>query len=329
MTKRSSVALVALCHVLLSLAGPTAGAREPEAWTCTIQLAAGGTGSLQFTRTASGIQGDLTQAVGQASTPIKGAWNRELIRFSRTLSDSTEQPFIGIAVSPDDHTMKMAGRFGSTFDDVWSAACSRGDENPGTGAGTPAGATETSGMPGPSLSIRIDPYKPTTLTPVKFIARASHSSGVREVTIHVNGQAVRTCSVPSCEFTGGPYPAGTIRWRVTATAQNGAVQPGDEREVTIAGSSPGTACSISGAASGPHAELAKSTVLLLYGPDSSTVVRARQPFGSGTFSFTNLPNGRYILSADIRGDTAVRVVPRRVEIVCSGAAVAGVNFAFE
>ena len=324
MTRCSSIIVLTLWCCTLCAAG-LAHAREPESWTCTIDLHQGERGSLQITRTATGITGELKLSGSSAiATPVKGSWPLDVVRFSRPLPDATEQPFIGIAIPVDDHVMKMAGRFAAGFDLIWSATCSKTNGSSGDAGGR-------AGLPGPSLTTRINPYKPTSRDQVRFIAQASHSSGVRDVTIYVNGQPARTCTTEACEFTGGPYPSGTIRWRVSATAGNGAVQDGVEREVPIAESTPGTgtgSCSISGAAIGPRADLAKATQLVLLGPDSSTQVRARQSFGSGTFSFTKLPPGRYILLADLKGDTTVRVVPARREIDCTGAAITGLNFEF-
>src|SRR5262249_21639580 len=71
------------------------------------------------------------------------------------------------------------------------------------------------------------------------------------------------------------------------------------------------ACSIAGSATGPRASVAGVFNVTLMGPDSDRTMRARQPLASGSYRFTGLPNGKYVLIADTKADVSVHVVPRR------------------
>jgi hypothetical protein len=296
-------------------------ARAPDRWKCQIDLHQGEIGSLEFSLTGEDLSGSLAVARGADSatpTTVEGAWTTNVIQFTRVLSSTDRQPFVGIVVRADNGEVRMAGRFATGFEGVWSATCA-------TDADAPSGGE---GLPGPSLTTRIDPFRPTDRDRVKFIADAWHSTGVQDVTIHVNGQAAHTCTTERCEFVGGPYPAGSIRWRVSARARNGASNEGREHEVAI-GPAPATgSCAISGAATGPRADVAQVFGIALFGPDDDARLRERQPLGSGRFSFANLPDGRYLLVADTKADVSVHVNPRRHAVTCRGGAINGINFDF-
>lgn len=213
-----------------------------ERWACDVDLHQGDTGTLQMTVTGTAVDGSMTVRRGGAppvTTPIKGSWNGEVVRFTRTLSATSEQPFLGVAAREGDRPVKMAGRFAAGFDGVWSATCSR---SAGGGAKPP------------------DP------------------------------------PVPPKGPAGPPNPSGS--------------------------------CSISGAATGPRADVVKVFALVLYGPDNDRRMRARHPFGGGAFTFRNLPDGQYVIVPDTKADVAVRITPRRQVVHCRGGAVTGVNFDF-
>jgi hypothetical protein len=91
----------------------------------------------------------------------------------------------------------------------------------------------------------------------------------------------------------------------------------------------GGACSISGTVTGSRAPAASAFSVVLYGPDSLTLLHARQPLGSGRFRFADLPDGRYVLATDTKADVAVNVTPRRQVVVCKGAAIDAAPFRFE
>ena len=93
------------------------------------------------------------------------------------------------------------------------------------------------------------------------------------------------------------------------------VPPTPPSPAPVAGS-----CAISIDATGPRADLAKIYQLVLRGPDSMTIVKARQSFGSGHVTFSDLPDGRYLLTLDTKADVSVSISPRRHEVVCSGGA---------
>jgi len=297
-------------------------AQAPDLWKCRIDLHQGEIGGLEFSLTGDDLTGSLAVARGADSTTtttIEGAWTTNVIHFTRVLSSSDVQPFVGIAVRAENGQVRMAGRFASGFEGIWSATCLTDADAPPGGGG---------GRSGPNLSTRIDPFKPTGRDRVKFIADAWHSSGVQAVTIHVNGQAAQTCTTERCEFIGGPYPAGAIRWRVSARARNGSVNEGRDHEVAIAPAPATGSCAISGAATGPRADVAKVFGIALFGPEDHARLRERQPFASGRFNFANLPDGRYLLVADTKADVSVDVNPRRLVVTCRGGAINGINFNF-
>jgi hypothetical protein len=89
-----------------------------------------------------------------------------------------------------------------------------------------------------------------------------------------------------------------------------------------------SSCSIAGAATGPRADAAKVFGVMLFGPNDDKRFRGRQPFGTGRYSFSNLPDGRYIVVPDTKADIPVQVIPRRREVVCQGGAIGDANFEF-
>ena len=305
-------------------------AEAPDTWRCQIDLHQGDTGRLEFTNTTANLVGTLT--VDRGGTPmtsdVKGTLNGETISFTRTLTPSTTvQPFRGVVLASEDGRFKMAGRFAAAFEGVWSATCTSDSGSPPPDASAGGRAATGGGLAGPALTIRPNPFRPSTRDRVRLIADAAHSTGVRDVTIFVNGQPVQTCAASHCEFTGGPYP-GTIRWRVSARAQNGGITEGEERDLVISAGAGTGSCSISGAATGPRATASTAFGAALFGPDNSTSLRVRQPFRAGRFRFTDLPDGKYVVIPDTKADIAVSINPRRQEVVCRGAAIDGVNFEF-
>jgi hypothetical protein len=307
------------CMAVLSV--PLARAQPPGRWKCQIDLHQGQSGGLELTLNGANLTGSLMAARGADSattTTITGTWTTDVIQFTRVLSPGSVEPFVGVAVKTGHATARMAGRFASGFEGVWSATCLAAGDAPDSG----------DAPPGPSLSIRIDPFRPTDRDRVKFIANARHSSGVQDVTIYVNGQAEQTCPTEHCEFVGGPYPAGSIRWRVSARARNGGINQGRDSEVAIVPGSVAGSCAVSGAATGPRANVAKVFGIALFGPDDDARLRERQPLGSGRFSFANLPDGRYLLVAGTSADVSVHVNPPRRVVTCRGEAIGGIDFDF-
>lgn len=238
----------AVLILTLGIAGPGATVAAAERWTCDIDLHQGDTGTLRLDVTGTAVEGTMTVTRGAgappATTTVKGSWAGEVVRFTRVLSATSEQPFLGIAARAEQHPVKMAGRFAFQFEGVWSASCS--PEGGGAGPGRGRGPVPPTPPPG----------------------------------------------------RGGP--------------------PGR----------PAASCSISGAATGPRAELAKVFRLTLYGPDNDKLLRAQQPFGRGAFTFRNLPDGEYVIVPDTRADVAVTLTPRRHVVHCRGGAVTGRNFEF-
>lgn len=313
--------------VIAAFASSRAGFAQQHV-SCALDLQNGRTGQMELSVTRPSLTGQIT-AQGNV-TPVSGTWNAESIAFTRSLTGNSVQPFRGIAIVLADGKVKMAGRFAANFDGVWSGNCAIDQSTvspPDTG--TPTGRPPTD-PPGPALTVRPNPFKPTASDRVTFIADAMHSSGVQEVTISVNGQPMQTCHASHCEFTGGPYTAGPLTWRASARAQDGGVTAGTDNTLTIAaGSAPQTAtCSIAGSVTGPRASVAGVFGVMLMGPDSETTLRARQPLSSGSYRFTGLQNGRYVLIADTKADVDVHVTPSRQAVVCTGAAIAGINFDF-
>lgn len=173
--------------------------------------------------------------------------------------------------------------------------------------------------PGPSLNTRAQPYEPTTEDRVRFEARASHSSGVESVTFHVDGRAVKTCRTATCVYVGGPYPAGEVRWRVSAKSRDGGETYGYDSELAITAAPAGGSCVLRGRATGPGADVAHVFFANIYGPDDPNRFRESARFDrSGRFRSSGLPDGQYRLVLDTRADLAVGVEPRQTTVRCSG-----------
>jgi hypothetical protein len=309
-----------------ALCAPAVRAQAPDKWRCEIDLHQGNTGRLDFRVTAGNLLGTLTVVGGRnpMASDVRGRLGGETISFTRTLTPSTTvQPFRGVVLASDDGNFKMAGRFAAAFEGVWSATCA---SHSASDAATGGRGTSGGELAGPALTLRADPAEPRTGQRVRLIADAAHSSGVRDITIHVNGQPVQTCAGTHCQITGGPYPAGRIRWSVSARAQNGGTTEGEERDLVISAGSASGSCSISGAARGPRAASAGTVAVALFGPDNRTSLRVRRPFTGGRFRFADLPDGKYIVSLDAKADIAIN--PPRREVVCRGGAIDGVNFEF-
>lgn len=180
--------------------------------------------------------------------------------------------------------------------------------------------------PGPSLNIKAQPYKPTTQDRVTFIADAAHSAGVESVTIHVNGRVVKTCNTSHCEYTGGPYPAGRLVWKVSAKSRDGGVNMGHDIYLDIKQMDAGTG-SISGKAYGRGAGSARAFFVALYGPDNFSLHRDTKSFDqNGRYSFTGLPNGRYKLIVDTRADIFYAPHPSSRIVTVTGGAVNNIDF---
>jgi hypothetical protein len=173
--------------------------------------------------------------------------------------------------------------------------------------------------PGPALTIRTQPYEPTTADRVRFIASGSHSTGVESITIHVGGRAVKTCRAASCEFVGGPYRAGVLQWRISARSLDGGETYGHENELRVTAAPASGSCVLTGRAVGPRADVADVFFANIYGPDDKNLFRETAHFDrSGSFHSSGLPDGEYWLVLDTRGDLAVGVEPRQRTVRCSG-----------
>jgi len=121
-----------------------------QRWKCEVDLHQGDVGTLQFTLLGPAVEGTLVVARGPEAAPVtttvKGSWTDDVVRFTRALSATSEQPFVGIAARDGDGPVKMAGRFAAGFDGLWSATCGKrpaatGDATGGTGPVPPVGAS--------------------------------------------------------------------------------------------------------------------------------------------------------------------------------------------
>jgi len=183
-----------------------------------------------------------------------------------------------------------------------------------------------SSKPGPSLTTKAQPYKPTSQDKVTFLADASHPSGVQSVTIFVNGQAVKTCNQSHCEYVGGPYAGPEVVWRVSAQSGDGGITYGYDSTLPVTQKQGGSA-SISGKAFGSGASLAGVFMINLYGPDNLSLFRETGHFGQdGTYTFTGLPAGQYKLVVDTKADTFVGPHPAYQIVNCGTGPVANIDF---
>lgn len=289
--------------------------KKVSEWSGDIDLHQGDTGTIRFEQVEDSIKGTMRVARGTnvSEHSIDGVWVGDSIRFTRHLDESSIQPFEGTVTRRDGDQAVMEGRFAAGLRGIWSATCRR------TPSETPAPA-------GPSLTIRIKPYEPTERDRIEFVATASHPSGVRDITHHVNGAAVRTCAGERCVHVQGPFPAGAITWRVSARSVNGGENIGQERPITIKPVASRGNCRIIARADGPRAQSARVFAVSVVGPGNR---RASRPFdANGRAEFVDLPEGRYTVSTDTRADIAVDVRPRRNDVECREGQTSEVVFDF-
>jgi hypothetical protein len=320
--RMQAVALAAMVLVLLNTRPAAA-----DEWTCSIDLHQGHTGTLGISRTDGVIKGTLT-AGRSGPHEIRGVWSETTIKFRRQLSPTSVQLFVGAASTIDTGEVKMGGRFAAALAGVWSADCRReGIGDPASPPPPPTPPHPAGDIPGPALNIRTDPFQPTATDRVRFIAKASHSAGVQDITIHVNGAPAKTCPSDSCEFIGGPFAAGMVRWRVSARSRNGGENKGFESELEVRPVATGT-CSIAGRATGPRANLANMFFVILLGPDDDHTTRGSVRFEAGHYLFTSLPDGNYLLRTDSKVDFEFSPSPSSRRVRCSGGALTGQDFEF-
>ena len=103
-----------------------ANSQTVENWQCTLDLHQGDTGTLEFSRTGTTIEGKtiVHRGANTFENKVKGNWSGEILEFWRELNPPTSgQPFRGIALTAEDKKVKMAGRFAFRFAGIWSADC--------------------------------------------------------------------------------------------------------------------------------------------------------------------------------------------------------------
>jgi hypothetical protein len=103
----------------------TNAAPAAETWRCAIDLHQGDKGTLELTRKAPFIEGKLTIERGDRSfeSAVRGEWGEAEIRFSRTLSSTSYQPFQGTVTSAGSGEVLMEGRFAAGNAGQWSCRC--------------------------------------------------------------------------------------------------------------------------------------------------------------------------------------------------------------
>jgi hypothetical protein len=282
-----------------------------ETWEGDIDLHQGDRGTVSFTRAGSAIAGRIRvlRTRSEQEHSIDGTWSGDQVRFTRHLSATSIQPFEGTASQDAPDHVSMSGRFAANLAGAWSAECRR---------------TGSSSRPGPNLSIRITPYRPTERDRITFSAVAQPSSGVRDVTHIINGKPVRTCAGDRCVHEAGPFPAGTISWRVSARANDGGEQEGRENQVVIAPVSAGSC-----RATGRQAKRAPVFFVVVSSSDDQRRTIGSKPFTTaGTAEFDDLPEGRLHLRVDTRADVAVRVRPSSRDVTCRAGQLAEAVFEF-
>jgi|GEM_PF-6791134 len=183
---------------------------------------------------------------------------------------------------------------------------------------------------GPLLNSRTIPLDPTENDRVRFVVSGFHASGIKEINIQVNGVEVETCSgTETCEYLGGPYPQGSLVWRASAISVDGERTYTIKKRVAIAPGLVEGRCTISGKASGPNADLAAAFFINLFGPDDLQIYRETVSFRpNGEYRFTRLPEGRYQLVVDTRGDMETFAEPPTLTTECQGTGINEINFTF-
>jgi hypothetical protein len=96
-------------------------------WECSLDLHQGDTGTLVMVRTGEAVRGKTAILRGPQTHEISGIWSDRVVRFDRTLSETSRQVFVGVAEPVSPTEVRMAGRFAAGFRGIWSAECRQAD----------------------------------------------------------------------------------------------------------------------------------------------------------------------------------------------------------
>lgn len=303
---------------------------QTEQWECAVNLQQGDTGTMSLTKNASQVEGRLTTVRNgnDFKSELNGSWNDNTLNLTRLLDASSNEPMAGVVVSLGTNKVKIGGRFSSEYQGVWSADC---DLVSSLAIAQPSSdeseADDASNSIPPSITSRVSPSTPSTNDRIKFSARASHPDGIKSLAFYIGAKKVHSCDSNACEFEYGPVNNGTYNWYALATSKSGISNEQRTYQLVVSRARAAT-CLISGAATGPSANLALSYRVTLVGRGDQVGFRTSSAFRDLKYAFNNIPKGEYTLSIDTQSDPSVLWSPRAPLIKCGAQAEIQQNFDF-
>ena len=284
-----------------------------QSWECALDLHQGDKGTLTLNREEDNLDGVIrfSRNDNVFESTVSGTWNTNRIDLTRLLDAGSTELMAGVVVALGTKKMNIGGRYSDGYQGVWSANCDLVSEVSHTKSAEDIESevfTET----------KVTPEMPTDKQKVTFSISASHSDGIKQLSVFLGSEEIHTCAADKCEFSYGPFSKGIYSWRVEGLSNSDAksietgrlIVKSSKRVAQLkASSEKQRRCQISGRATGAFAPLAETYSVKLYGPDTTTVLKASSNFIGGVYQFANLSEGEYQLIVDTKGDQDITAFP--------------------
>ena len=289
-----------------------------QRWECALDLHQGDQGTLSLNKNGEELDGLISfyRNDNVFESAVTGSWRANKIDLTRLLGAGSTELMSGITVPLGTKRMNIGGRYSADYQGVWSANCDLVSES--NNAVNPSNESFTT-------NAEVTPSAPTDKQKVTFKASVSHPAGIKQVSFFLGSEKIHTCDTGECEFTYGPLSKGIYSWRVESLS-NSDVKNMESNQLTVYGSNKVSTltkvnkkvnnCRISGSAKGASAPLAQIYSVKLYGPNSTTLLKASSGFDNGDYQFTNLPAGKYQLIVDTKGDQDILATPMSSTLNC-------------
>jgi len=289
-------------------------------WECALDLHQGDKGTLTLNKNGDSLDGVIrfSRNDNVFESEVSGDWNAGKIDLTRLLGAGSTELMTGVAVALGTKKMNIGGRYSAGYQGVWSANCDLVSESNNTKSVEGEVFTET----------KVTPEIPTNKEKVTFDVSASHPDGIKQISIFLGSEEIHTCTTDECEFSYGPLSKGIYSWRVESLSNSGSKSMETDRlviqstkskksnQLVASSQKKQNKCKISGRATGAYGPLAEIYSVKLYGPDTTTLLKASSNFVGGVYQFVNLPAGQYQLIVDTKGDREVVVVPNSKILNC-------------
>ncbi len=324
-------AILILGLAVLFAASPAEAKRVSiQDWQCEFQIEPGVDGVLFMSRSQGKVRGGIKSTGGESDLNhrIEGTWVKRELNINRQFEPDDEFALSAIIIRTSKTAAVMAGRYGESYASVVVGDCEFLDER---FIEVPDEKPETEkpvSRAGPSTTTKMLPYKPTTADRPEFSVTASHSDGVRSISIVLDGRVVKRCNSSSCKYRAPRLSAGKHVWRADAVSKSGYQNPKYPKEFNVSKVAQTGRCSIKGRATGGKADMSRIFVVNLFGPDNNNNFRASARFTNGSYQFNRLPAGRYQMVVDTRADTPVGASPSPTTVRCDSTGTVRRNFRF-